>query len=425
MTTSTTEDQSAVNPLALSDEDFLKQPLPGAELVAEKTPEELAAEQAASNTGTQEAEVAAAAANQAEVEAAATSASSKQVADGGNVATNPEVNQDSPAATSTASAQSAASTEAAKADAQKTDPKAAANPADAADKSAEGSQSTAVDYEKFYKQVMAPFKANGKQIELRNPEEAIQLMQMGANYTRKMQDITQHRKTLLMLENNGLLDPDKLSYLIDIDKGNPEAIKKLLKDKGVDPLAIDTSTDSNYLGGNHKVSDDEANFRGVLDDLSSNPDGKATLQAVNSTWDQASKEVLWKEPQILNVIHQHRENGIYDRISGEVSRLQALGQIPVGTSFIQAYKAVGDAMQAQGRFNDIASTPSASTGSAAAATAAAPVATRVAAPKPAVTNGDQASAAAASRSTPGKVEKLVNPLAMSDDEFLKQMANRV
>lgn len=415
----TTEEKDPVNPLSLSDEDFLKQPMPGAELVVEKTPEELAAEQATLEAANREAEAAAANADTT----AAASASGKQAPDSGNVAASTEVNQDSPAAASTASAQNPASTEAVKPGTQKVDPKAATS---ATDKPAEASTATAVDYEKFYQQVMAPFKANGKQIELRTPEEAIQLMQMGANYTRKMQDIQPHRKTLLMLENNGLMDPDKLSYLIDLDKGNPEAIRKLLKDKGVDPLSIDTSADSSYLGGNHKVSDDEANFRNVLDDLSSNPDGKATLQTVNSTWDQASKEVLWKEPQILTAIHQQRENGIYDRISTEVNRLQALGQIPAGTPFLTAYKAVGDNMQAQGRFNDLVpAVPGTPSGSAAANTAAAPVATSVAAPKPAVTNGTQASAAAASRSTPGKAEKFVNPLALSDDEFLKQMNNRV
>lgn len=57
-------------------------------------------------------------------------------------------------------------------------------------------------------------------IELRDSSEAVQLMQKGANYTRKMQDIAPHRKVLLMLENNGLLDEGKLSYLIDLEKKN-------------------------------------------------------------------------------------------------------------------------------------------------------------------------------------------------------------
>lgn len=424
MTTETTGTEVAKNPLALSDEDFLNQSPPGAEVKQEpgqKTQEELDAEAKANEAAAEAAEAAAKLEKEKTDPVVVDPAADKKELKTDNASANSEVNKDGKKDTATVSTDPAATTVAAKDGTQKVDPKEATATKDA---TAADSQGATVDYEKLYKQVMAPFKANGKMIEPRSPDEIIQLMQMGANYTRKMQDIQPHRKTLLMLENNGLMDPDKLSFLIDIDKGNPEAIKKLLKDKGVDPLSFDASEESTYLGGNHKVSDDEANFRNVLDDLGSNPEGKATLQTVNSTWDQASKEVLWKEPQILTVMHQQRENGIYDRIAAEVDRQKALGQISVGTPFIQAYQAVGTSMQAQGKFNDIVVSP---LGSDPAVTTVSkePVATRVVTPKPAVVNGDLASAAAASRSTSGKAEKFVNPLAMSDDDFLKQMTNRV
>ena len=82
-----------------------------------------------------------------------------------------------------------------------------------------------VDYEAFFKQVMAPFKANGRTIELKSPDEAIRLMQMGAGYGRKIQDLQPHLKVLRMLEKNELLDENKLSFLIDVNAKNPEAIK--------------------------------------------------------------------------------------------------------------------------------------------------------------------------------------------------------
>ena len=49
------------------------------------------------------------------------------------------------------------------------------------------SPETPVDYKALYEQVTAPFKANGKTISIQSVEEATQLMQMGANYTKKMQ----------------------------------------------------------------------------------------------------------------------------------------------------------------------------------------------------------------------------------------------
>mgnify|MGYP000623767716 CR=1 FL=1 len=275
-------------------------------------------------------------------------------------------------------------------------------------------QVASVDYEGFYKKIMVPFKANGRTVELHTPEEAIQLMQMGANFTRKMQDIAPHRKVLMMLENNGLLDEGKLSYLIDLEKKNPDAIKKLIKDSGMDPMDIDTTVEPTYREGNHRVTDEEASFRNTLDELSSNPEGKVTLNLIHTGWDQASKEALWKQPEILSLIHQQRENGMYDRIATEVERQRVLGTIPPNTPFLHAYKAVGDKLVEANAFSDLLPKP-----------VAAPVATRVAVPKPQVVNNDKASAAASSRSTSRKAESFVNPLAMSDDEFLKQMSNRV
>lgn len=275
------------------------------------------------------------------------------------------------------------------------------------------------DYKSFHDQVMAPFKANGKMIQLKSPEEAIALMQMGANYTRKMQEIQPHRKVLLMLENNGLLDEGKLSYLIDLDKKNPDAIKKLVKDAGIDPLDIDTSEEPAYREGNHRVSDEEAAFRGVLDDLSTTDTGKRTLQVINSTWDQASKELLWKNPGVMNLINQQRELGIYDRILTEVERRKALGQVPINQPLLQIYQQVGQEMVAGNAFADIvqpAQQPRETV---------APVASRVVPPKPVVKNGDRATAAAPSKAAAKPAKVIVNPLSMSDDDFLKQFQGRL
>ena len=284
-------------------------------------------------------------------------------------------------------------------------------------KKADDTPSEAPDYEAFYKQVMAPFKANGKMIELKDPSEVIQLMQMGANYTRKLQDIQPHRKVLLMLQNNELLDEGKLSYLIDLDKKNPEAIKKLIKDAGIDPMDIDTESEPNYLEGNHKVTDEEAQFTETLAEVNSTESGKALVQLIQSTWDDASKEVLWSQPEVLTVLNQQRELGVYDLIAAEVDRQKTLGKIQPNTPFLQAYNMVGNEMTQAGAFGQPdQQTPSAQPQ---AQPGRQKIAEKVAAPKPKVTNGDKASAASPTRDTPKKAQRLVNPLAMSDEEFLK------
>src|SRR5690606_830089 len=166
---------------------------------------------------------------------------------------------------------------------------------------------------------------------------------------------------------------------------------------------------------NHRVTDEEASFRAVLDDLGSNPEGKATLQAIQAQWDQASKEVLWKQPEVMTLIHQQRENGIYDRISAEMERRRTLGMIPPNVPFLHAYKAIGDELQQAGAFNDLVKAPEPKPQEKP------PVAVKVQQPKPAAKNGDKVSAASPSRSTPRKAETTVNPLALADDDFMKQV----
>ena len=264
-----------------------------------------------------------------------------------------------------------------------------------------------MDYQEFYSQVMAPFNANGKSVKLNNASEVIQMMQMGANYTRKMQDIAPHRKLIMMLENNGLLDEDKLSYLIDLDKKNPEAITKLIKEAGIEPLDIDVSEEPQYQEGNHKISDAHINFNTVLDDLKSTSEGIDTIREINS-WDQASKDILWNAPEVMSSIHTQKTNGIYGQIVQEIERRKLLGSISPTVPFLHVYKAVGEEMQATGKLRVVQG----------------PVGTSVSSPR-GYANGAQASATTPSRSIPKKVTTSINPLAMSDEDFLKQMANRV
>ena len=282
---------------------------------------------------------------------------------------------------------------------------------------AKPTEEAAIDYEKLYKEVMAPFKANGKMIDLKDPKELIQLAQMGANFTRKMQEMAPHRKMLTMLQNNNLLDEGKLSFLIDVQNKNPEAIKKLLKESGIDPLDIDTSVEPAYQAGNHRVTDEEVAFRSALEDIQTTDDGKATLVTINNTWDEASKELLFTRPEIMSVMHEQRVNGIYDQIVAEMDRQRTLGSIPANMSFVHAYKTVGDQMVANKAFKEVTPTSDVRT--------PAPVATRAVAPKATVVNNDKANAAAASRTSPKAAKPAINYLEMADDDFLKQMNHRL
>lgn len=293
----------------------------------------------------------------------------------------------------------------------------------AAEPTTPAAETAPVDYKAFHDQVMAPFQANGKTIQLRSVDEAIQLMQQGANYTRKMQAIAPHRKVLMMLENNGLLDESKLSRLIDLEKKNPDAIRALVKEAGIDPLDIDVQGESTYTPGNHAVPDEAVAFQTTLDEVSSTPDGQETVRQITASWDPESKAELWKDPSILGTINQQRISGVYDRVVAEIERQRTIGAIPANVSLLNAYRVIGERMTQAGAFQDLVAAQQAAQRPAVQH----PVATRVASTtKPAVANSGKVSAAAPTRTAaPRRAEAFINPLALSDDEFMKQFANRV
>lgn len=280
----------------------------------------------------------------------------------------------------------------------------------------------APNYQVMYETLTAPIKANGKDLVL-TPEELRQLAQKGANYTQKMQALAPHRKTLLMLENNGL-DAERLNFLIDLNRKDPAAIQKFLKESGVNPLDIDTDAEPTYKGGNHTVTDEEAIFQEALETAQATDSGKAILTSINSQWDQASKELLFKQPGIIDTMVSQLDNGVYTRIVGEMDRQRMIGNLPVGQTWLESYKHVGDQMVAAGKFNDLVAQQEQSRQTT-PPVAAAPVATRVIAPKPQVAPNAKAEAAAPSRAAASTAKSIKNPLEMDDDEFLKQFQNRL
>lgn len=275
-----------------------------------------------------------------------------------------------------------------------------------------------IDYKALYEKLMAPFKANGKEFAVESPDEAVRLMQMGANYTKKMQALKPNLRMMRMLENNGLLNEEKLSFLIDLDQKNPQAIQKLLKDGNVDPLEIDTSEEPAYQPSNHTVSDEEMAFHDAITDVSTSSGGKETIAHINTEWDQASKQVIYQEPTVLKVINDQRANGIYDQISAEIDRQRTLGQL-TDTPFIHAYKIVGDRLQSEGKLRPIGASPQGNNPAPAAQQPQVLESRAEPSSRKRVSNGDKAKAAASSpKAAQSNKPRSFDPFQMSDEEIL-------
>ena len=292
-----------------------------------------------------------------------------------------------------------------------------------ADKPADGKPADAapatpavVDADTQLKAILAPLKANGREIKIENVEEARQLMSMGAGFNKKMAALKPHLATVRMLENAGI-NSEQLSFLIDLHKKDPAAINKLVQDSKIDPMDLSAEKAAGYKPGDHKVSDAEVALEAVLHELTGSEGLARTLDVVTKVFDPASKQEISKNPEVLRVLNAHVENGIYDLVHTEIERQRVYGGL-TGLSDLEAYRQVGDAMHAAGKFAHLtAGQPSKGQ--------QAPAAPAVATPDPkkaddSKRNDARRAVAPVKASAPSKkAAPDFNPLSMSDEEFAK------
>ena len=285
------------------------------------------------------------------------------------------------------------------------------------DSEAEVDSKEEIDYKVQYEELLSPFKANGKDIKVDTVEDARSLMQMGANYNKKMAALKPNLKVVKMLDNHGLLDESKLSFLIDLSKKDPEAIKKLIKDSGIDPLDIDTNN-VEYKPNTYNVSDNEVALDGILDDIRDTSSFNATIDIIGNKWDEASKDMIAKDPNIIKVINEHVGSGIFKKVSEVVERERILGRLN-GLSDIEAYKQVGDAINSNGGFGDpvqaTKTQPISTSNSNSVNKANIPVDPKL---------KDKRKAAGSTKSKPSKAKPQFDVLNMSDEEFEKMSASK-
>ena len=206
------------------------------------------------------------------------------------------------------------------------------------------------NYESQYKKIVGtPFKANGKEITVDSAEDAIKLMQMGANYHKQMQQLKPAKRIIAMLEQAGMLDENKLNHAIDIMSGNSAAIHKLIQERNVDVSDLYSDSEVDYTPNQHQVTDERIELDTLFNELNSTSHGQRVLQEVAGTWDEKSRYTIGQTPEILRLLGNQIESGIYDVIVAEVDKQRMLGNIPANAPMLQAYEQVGKYLQANGR----------------------------------------------------------------------------
>ena len=204
----------------------------------------------------------------------------------------------------------------------------------------ETKETAEVDFEAAYKRITSPFKASKRMMQVNNVDDAIALMQKGADYHNKMKTIAPHLKMVSMLEKEGLLDQAKLNNLIDISKKDPKAISQLIKDSGIDPLDIDTDEEVGYKPTNYGISDKEFQINQAIDDIRDTPSFDKTISVLAKEWDDESKKLISDNPAIIGIINEHVYNGVFDKVQSVMDTERALGRLQMPD--VEAYRQVAE-----------------------------------------------------------------------------------
>jgi len=262
----------------------------------------------------------------------------------------------------------------------------------------------------FFDKVSAPFKADGKDVQIRTPEEAIRLMQMGVNYSRRMKEMKPLREMDAMLTQHGLNDPMKLNELIDLSKGSKEAVQKFLAKHKIDPLDLDVSKADEHKTPNYRSDPKDVAFQEAIDDTLQANGGKELLGDINRDWDDQSKEALRENSSIFGKLLEQKDTGVYEQINKELLHQRTMGYL-AGVPFLQAYEQVGNAMQKAGVFEkEVQKTGLAPIGSGSR---------KAPAKKPDPTPNLSSANKTAKAASDDAASKEPDYLSMSDEDFMK------
>jgi hypothetical protein len=187
------------------------------------------------------------------------------------------------------------------------------------DSKAEGEE--AEPEKKVYK-----FKANGQEFEFTQDEVINQFGKVfgqAMNYTKKMQAIAPYRKMISAMEEEGITQDD-MNLMIDVLKGNKDAIATVIKKANIDVLDLDLDEDKNYVPNSYGRDERELQIQEVIDEISHDREFAITQHVVAEQWDDTSREAFAENPQLIKELHIDVVNGVYDKVAPMAMKLKVL-----------------------------------------------------------------------------------------------------
>jgi hypothetical protein len=171
------------------------------------------------------------------------------------------------------------------------------------------------------------FKANGKEYEFTDDEIRTQFPKIfgqAMDYTRKMQAIKPWRKTIDAIEG-AKLNHDDVNLMIDVLKGDKDAVAAVLKRTGVDALDLDVDN-SKYVAKDYGRNETELAIKDVVDKISVDPEYNMTHRVLSSEWDDRSFKEMTDDPELIELLHMDVKSGMFNKVQPIAEKLKVYGR---------------------------------------------------------------------------------------------------
>lgn len=222
-----------------------------------------------------------------------------------------------------------------------------------AEPSLEGqTDTTELSAEEFRDLLTKPFKASGREVVFKDPQDILRLMQQGFDYQKKMAGFKPQKRIIKTLEQHGLLDEAKLNQLIELSQGKPEAVAQFLKDRNIDTFELPDVEEKPHQYGNYMVNEQQVEFEEKVNELRGTQYGNAVLNFVNSLPDQDFTTVF-NNQKILDDLTFHAQSGLLDDALNQLAADRAVGKVPSDMTPLDAYNAISGYLyqQNQAKYN--------------------------------------------------------------------------
>ena len=152
-------------------------------------------------------------------------------------------------------------------------------------------------------------KANGKEFEM-TLDELKQTASKGMDYLKKTTALKPYRTMIAAMEENKV-SPEDINLLIDLKKGNKEAIAKLIKENEVDVYDLPEAND--YRPKEYRQSETALDMKEVLNTISKDTEFSRTSE-IYAAFDDQTKAFLNEDPSRIAGLHNDIKTGVFDKV---------------------------------------------------------------------------------------------------------------